>query len=465
MRLKAGDTGGLEPLVRRYQLPALRVAYGVTQRHDLAEDAVHDAFLTVLERIEQFDEQRPFRPWFYRIVINYALKAARRAAREQLVDDSLARAGRRADPAPGPEEQAVNSELRELLKAAMAVLTPEQRTVLVLRYYLQLNEREMAVVLGRPAGTVKWRLHAARRRLRDVLGSDAEPAALVVALLPGSTERTVTPGRPGQSGSFGSGKMETLMQKSQIESLVDGQVETRLVLEQVTASGLYRRDEFSGDEGGRHMTTIVADGFHLWREEDGIVTVVQDVNRGNRIFSDWTRPAVRNRTILNGVDRCYQPVRRGVEIVAGIPPAEAVVFDYRTEQAPSPDVVNGILGTYAASWGFDHYFLPDLSDYGYVPMWPVHDAATTTIVYAAPTRQRRGGQHAWEGVVLVQYRPAESDTEADRDAAPPLPDGLTIYAQGERVVVQRDGTAVLLLSPNLAQAELEALAARLVRAD
>lgn len=153
-RLKAGDTGGLEPLVRRYQLPALRVAYGVTQRQDLAEDAVHDAFLTVLERIAQFDEERPFRPWFYRIVINYALRAVRRAAREHLADDSLAGVARRADPAPGPEEQAVASELRDLLAAAMAVLTPDQRTVLVLRYYLQLDEREMAAVLGRPAGTV-----------------------------------------------------------------------------------------------------------------------------------------------------------------------------------------------------------------------------------------------------------------------------------------------------------------------
>lgn len=60
-RLKAGHMAGLESLVRRYQHPARRVAFGVTQQHELAEDIVHDAFLIVYERIHQFDDTRPFR--------------------------------------------------------------------------------------------------------------------------------------------------------------------------------------------------------------------------------------------------------------------------------------------------------------------------------------------------------------------------------------------------------------------
>lgn len=77
----------------------------------------------------------------------------------------------------GPEEHALAGELRDVLRAAMAVLPPAQRTVLVLRYYLQLDEREMAAVLGRPAGTVKWRLHAARQRLRAVLSGQGVQSA------------------------------------------------------------------------------------------------------------------------------------------------------------------------------------------------------------------------------------------------------------------------------------------------
>jgi RNA polymerase sigma-70 factor (ECF subfamily) len=177
-RLKAGDIAGLESLVRRYQLPALRAAFGVTQQRELAEDVVHDAFLIVYERIDQFDDTRPFRPWFYRIVINLALRMTTRAAREQPMADELRTSFlQQSDPTQGPEEQALTGELRDVLRAALAVLTPAQRTVLVMRYYLQLDEREMAAVLGRPAGTVKWRLHAARRRLQAVLGAEHVEAA------------------------------------------------------------------------------------------------------------------------------------------------------------------------------------------------------------------------------------------------------------------------------------------------
>lgn len=152
--------------MRQYQTAALRVAFGVTQQRELAEDVVADAFLIVYERFEQYDEGRPFRPWFYRIVINLALRAIRIASRnvQEQISDQL-------DLRQGPEELLLLGELREMLRAAMHMLPPSQRTVLVLRYYLHMDEREMATVLGRPIGTIKWRLHAARKRLREALGS------------------------------------------------------------------------------------------------------------------------------------------------------------------------------------------------------------------------------------------------------------------------------------------------------
>jgi RNA polymerase sigma factor (sigma-70 family) len=72
-RLKQGDLNGLETLVSRYQARAVHAAYLIVHDRPLAEDVVQMAFVKVAERIHQFDEQRPFSPWFFRIVVNDAL--------------------------------------------------------------------------------------------------------------------------------------------------------------------------------------------------------------------------------------------------------------------------------------------------------------------------------------------------------------------------------------------------------
>ncbi len=80
-RLKRGDLGGLEALVMTYQVKALRAAYLIVRDDDLVEDVVQNAFLRAYERIAQFDGERPFGPWFFRIVINIARRSAARRER------------------------------------------------------------------------------------------------------------------------------------------------------------------------------------------------------------------------------------------------------------------------------------------------------------------------------------------------------------------------------------------------
>jgi RNA polymerase sigma-70 factor (ECF subfamily) len=173
-RLKRGDIGGLETLVRLHQLRAVRAAYLIVRDAALAEDVAQEAFLRAYSRIGQFDESRPFGPWFYRLVVNMAQRAAARGAR-QAPFDSLA-AGTEltledmlANGAPGPEALAEQAEQRARLWAALARLAPEQRAAVVQRYYLGLSEVEMAADQHTAPGTVKWRLHAARERLREWL--------------------------------------------------------------------------------------------------------------------------------------------------------------------------------------------------------------------------------------------------------------------------------------------------------
>ena len=173
-RLKRGDIGGLEALVRQYQVQAVRTAYLIIRDRALAEDIVQAAFLRTYERIGQFDAGRPFGPWFLRSVVNDALKAAARRKRQVSPEagpegEGASLANLLADPGPGPADLLEAAETREAVWSALGKLPPAQRAAIVLRYYLDLSEAAMADELACPPGTVNWRLHAARERLRTLL--------------------------------------------------------------------------------------------------------------------------------------------------------------------------------------------------------------------------------------------------------------------------------------------------------
>jgi RNA polymerase sigma-70 factor, ECF subfamily len=175
-RLKRGDIGGLESLVGLYQVRAVRTAYLITQDRALAEDVVQAAFLRAYQQIDHFDSSRPFAPWFIRSVVNAAIQAARRAERQTSLDIPIAEgdlslADLLPDPSPNPDEGHEKGELQEAVWAALKKLPPEQRAAVVLRYYLDLSEAEMADEMNAPPGTIKWRLHTARKQLRVLLGA------------------------------------------------------------------------------------------------------------------------------------------------------------------------------------------------------------------------------------------------------------------------------------------------------
>ncbi len=166
-RLQRDDIGGLEVLVRLYQTEATRIADLITRDRSLAEDVVQSAFVRVYERIEQFDPERPFAPWFFRIVSNDAVRAAQRSSRH--IPPDAAYLDRLKDEAPGPEEILATLEQFDSITSALQYLPPAQRAVIVLRYYAGLSDREVADRLRSSPGTIRWRLHAARKGLRRIL--------------------------------------------------------------------------------------------------------------------------------------------------------------------------------------------------------------------------------------------------------------------------------------------------------
>ena len=171
-RLKAGDIRGLETLVRQYQGPAFRAAFLICRDAAQAEDIVQTAFVRAYERIAQFTDGRPFGPWFIRGVVNDALK---QVTRDRQVPWSDEIPEPTAPAGESPEALLAAAETRRTIWAALDRLSPGQRAAIVLRYYGNLDDGQMAAALDCPPGTVRRRLHDARQRLRHLLPEWVRP--------------------------------------------------------------------------------------------------------------------------------------------------------------------------------------------------------------------------------------------------------------------------------------------------
>lgn len=188
-RLRDGDNGSMEVLVRRYE----RELYGYLRRYlgdaDLAADVFQNTFVQVFVKIDQYQPGRAARPWLYAIATNQAIDALRRRARRK---DTRADTGPAADPAggrvrtlsellpdpaAGPAERTELAETREQVRAAVGRLPDGLRQVVVLAYFQNLKYQEIADALDIPLGTVKSRLHAALHKLGDDWETEGERGA------------------------------------------------------------------------------------------------------------------------------------------------------------------------------------------------------------------------------------------------------------------------------------------------
>lgn len=172
--LKRGNIAALQALVEMYQVQAVQIAILITQDRATAEDVVQNAFVRCYEHIAQFDAARPFRPWFFRIVTNDALKVVERQKRqiplEALETQAYQELVAYLDATIiAPEDIVQQNEVRNSIQKAFTRLSPHQKEAILLRYYLGFSEREMSKQMQLTPGTVKRHLHAARERLRSLL--------------------------------------------------------------------------------------------------------------------------------------------------------------------------------------------------------------------------------------------------------------------------------------------------------
>jgi len=162
-----GDVPAYEELVRRYESLAFRTAYLIVVDADEARDAAQDGFLRAYAALRRFRAGAEFRPWLLRIVANAARNRRRsRNRRTALTLRAAADSPANGAAAPSPEVAVLAAERRALLMAAVERLSLEDRDVIVMRWFGELSEAEMAAALDCPRGTVKSRLSRAMTRLR-----------------------------------------------------------------------------------------------------------------------------------------------------------------------------------------------------------------------------------------------------------------------------------------------------------
>ena len=190
-RLRAGDGGAYEEIVRRFGGRLLATARRMLHNDDDAEDAVQEALLSAFRHIEQFAGQARLSTWLHRIVVNVVLMRmrSRKARPESSIEDLLPRFvedGHWADRIGGDEESAETllerQESRRLVRRCIDQLPETYRTVLLLRDIEELDTDEAASVLGITPNATKIRLHRARQALRALIEramADGAPAAAV----------------------------------------------------------------------------------------------------------------------------------------------------------------------------------------------------------------------------------------------------------------------------------------------
>jgi RNA polymerase sigma-70 factor, ECF subfamily len=138
----------------------------LTRRLDLSEELINDVMFVVWRQAGRFRGDSQVSTWIMGIAYRQGLKAIRRRRRALPLFNP-----RNSDPpSPAVERDWVEQqETRQWLERALDNLPPKQRMVIELAYFMELSCDEISRVAGCPVGTVKTRMHAARKRLRGLL--------------------------------------------------------------------------------------------------------------------------------------------------------------------------------------------------------------------------------------------------------------------------------------------------------
>ena len=178
-RTLGGDRDAYRVLVERHSRTVYRMAYRMTGNGHDAEEIVQESFLRAYQKLKQFAGNANFGTWVYRIAANYAIDRLRQRNSEESRRESPSKVGEDSlevdplsqvqDVSPSPERLAGSAQLADRMKAALAELSPAERTAIVMRHWDGCGIEEIALVLKSNSNATKNTVFRAVQKLRRAL--------------------------------------------------------------------------------------------------------------------------------------------------------------------------------------------------------------------------------------------------------------------------------------------------------
>jgi RNA polymerase sigma-70 factor (ECF subfamily) len=182
-RIQRGDMEAFESLFFKYQGQIYRTGLAITRDPGAAEEVLQDCFYKTYLNIMNITGDGSLSPWLHRVAVNLSCNAIKkRRVRMEPIDD-VAEGHFAIDPRQSPEAEAERAELQGTMRDAINALPLKHRLVITLHYLQDFSLPEIAYILDLPVGTVKSRLHHARRALRLSLESQ-QPVRMEAAYDP-----------------------------------------------------------------------------------------------------------------------------------------------------------------------------------------------------------------------------------------------------------------------------------------
>jgi RNA polymerase sigma-70 factor (ECF subfamily) len=182
-RAMSGDTESFNQLVKRWERPIYALAYRTLGREEDARDVTQDTFLRAFKSLSGFRGQAKFSSWLYRIALNLCRDWMRRHRRTPVVQApegvDVVELASEQGPAESIEDLVARRDMSAIVQRAMAALSEEQRTTIILKEYQGLTFQEISELQGCPLSTVKTRLYQGLTVLRREL--DKQGIAVPVA--------------------------------------------------------------------------------------------------------------------------------------------------------------------------------------------------------------------------------------------------------------------------------------------